>query len=385
VTKMKSLIDILNEFTLSHDSFGPLHEMGWRTLEYVKIENAYVALQESAEKYRVVDSIGGGVRIKLFGHNLNDATDYFKVLATGHTRDIESGGSYREQVTTNRVSITEGPFGEHKPLLHFDTPGDNSNPTLTKRKPVVEPAPETREQIKARIEEFYTSDIGWIDMGQSSKNRNNWVRLRKRMGNFNETGGYRYDVVSMLDGVFNQKRFATRLSDAKRYFEELVDHNFLPDPIWPEESAITTRFSEATDPSDALIEGAPDMPPPTLISMATHDWTLPSMAKVSWYGDDFQGKPVAWSRAPEEFKLFNKNKYTAANWDRKMLGRRVKVVYGNRAVVVLITDRGPHPRLKRDFDLSEIAATHLGFKDSGLARVRAQIVPDSTPLGPTPV
>jgi rare lipoprotein A len=53
-----------------------------------------------------------------------------------------------------------------------------------------------------------------------------------------------------------------------------------------------------------------------------------------------------------------------------------------KAVVVRVSDRGPF-RHQRIIDLAEVAARPLGIISQGAADVVAQIVPATTPLGPT--
>ena len=67
---------------------------------------------------------------------------------------------------------------------------------------------------------------------------------------------------------------------------------------------------------------------------------------------------------------FDRRKMTAAAWNFP-LGTLVHVINlkNGNSVDVTITDRGPHPRLKRAIDLSEAAATELDYIDTGLAPV----------------
>jgi rare lipoprotein A len=134
-----------------------------------------------------------------------------------------------------------------------------------------------------------------------------------------------------------------------------------------------------------LLQGsAPSTPPPAFVRPEVKDMLTAQPSLISWYGDDFQGKPTASKGRkdiPEEFWFFDKDKFTCAHWTLP-LGSKVKMTYGGKSVVMMITDRGPHPRLKRDFDLSERAAKYLGYTENGMARVKVQGVPKSTPMGP---
>jgi rare lipoprotein A len=85
---------------------------------------------------------------------------------------------------------------------------------------------------------------------------------------------------------------------------------------------------------------------------------------ASWYGKPWQGRKMA------NGKPFDRNKMTAAAWNIP-LGTMVKVVNlkNGNVVDVTVTDRGPHPRLRRAIDLSEAAATRLDYIQDGLTSV----------------
>lgn len=66
---------------------------------------------------------------------------------------------------------------------------------------------------------------------------------------------------------------------------------------------------------------------------------------------------------------------TAAHWTLPFGTRvRVKDRATGRSVVVTITDRGPHPRLRREIDLSLGAARALGITHRGVVAVRLFIL-----------
>ena len=113
---------------------------------------------------------------------------------------------------------------------------------------------------------------------------------------------------------------------------------------------------------------------------------------ASWYGKQHQGLKMA------NGKPFDRRKLTAAAWNIP-LGTVVRVVnlVNGKSVDVTITDRGPHPRLKRAIDLSEAAAMKLDYIKKGLtpvfivpvakpdyesAEITAQLI---DPLGEAPV
>jgi len=99
----------------------------------------------------------------------------------------------------------------------------------------------------------------------------------------------------------------------------------------------------------------------------------PALARVetgvaSYYGAKYHGRPTA---SGENFDM---NELTAAH-PTLAFGTRVKVTHleSNRSVVVRINDRGPFVK-GRVIDLSQQAAAELKMIQSGLARVRIEIV-----------
>lgn len=93
-----------------------------------------------------------------------------------------------------------------------------------------------------------------------------------------------------------------------------------------------------------------------------------SVVTASWYGRWHQGRKMANGRP------FNPLALTAASRTLP-LGTRVLVtnLANGRSVVVTITDRGPFRR-GRGIDVSLAAAMRLGMMESGLARVRIEVV-----------
>lgn len=85
---------------------------------------------------------------------------------------------------------------------------------------------------------------------------------------------------------------------------------------------------------------------------------------ASWYGAQHQGRKMA------NGQRFDRHKLTAASWYFP-LGTRIRVVNvkNGESVVVTVTDRGPNLRLHRVLDLSEAAATRLGYVEEGLTPV----------------
>ena len=87
---------------------------------------------------------------------------------------------------------------------------------------------------------------------------------------------------------------------------------------------------------------------------------------ASWYGSELNGRRTASG------ERFNSRDLTAAH-RRYPMGTVMMVSRGDRHVVVRINDRGPHIR-GRGLDLSEAAASQLGIRDVGVARVRYRII-----------
>jgi peptidoglycan lytic transglycosylase len=89
---------------------------------------------------------------------------------------------------------------------------------------------------------------------------------------------------------------------------------------------------------------------------------------ASWYGDLFHGRKTA------NGEVFNMDALTAAH-PTLPLPTLVEVtnLANNRTVIVRVNDRGPY-RHNRLIDLSRKAATVLGFKKNGTAKVRVRYV-----------
>lgn len=89
---------------------------------------------------------------------------------------------------------------------------------------------------------------------------------------------------------------------------------------------------------------------------------------ASWYGKEFHGRPTA---SGERFNMYE---YTAAHrsWP---FGTVVRVtnLRNNHQAVVRINDRGPFAR-GREIDLSYVAARDLRMLDTGLEKVRLEIL-----------
>ena len=89
---------------------------------------------------------------------------------------------------------------------------------------------------------------------------------------------------------------------------------------------------------------------------------------ASYYADSLQGNLTA-SEEP-----YDKDALTAAHRTLPF-GTRVKVsnLDNGKSVVVIINDRGPHSQ-NRLIDVSGVAARQLGLIDSGIAKVKIEVL-----------
>lgn len=87
---------------------------------------------------------------------------------------------------------------------------------------------------------------------------------------------------------------------------------------------------------------------------------------ASWYGGRDHGKKTA------NGDLYNRELLTAAHKTLHMPCLvKVKNLENGKSLIVLVNDRGPFSG-KREIDVSEKAATLLGFKKKGTAKVKVQ-------------
>lgn len=89
---------------------------------------------------------------------------------------------------------------------------------------------------------------------------------------------------------------------------------------------------------------------------------------ASWYGPGFHGKKTA------NGEIFDKNELTAAH-KTLQLPSIVKVtnLSNGRSAILRVNDRGPFAN-DRILDVSERAATILGFKHDGTAKIRLEVL-----------
>lgn len=89
---------------------------------------------------------------------------------------------------------------------------------------------------------------------------------------------------------------------------------------------------------------------------------------ASWYGPKFHGKRTA------NGETFNKYELTAAHRTLQMPSIiRVTNLHNGRNVILRVNDRGPFAH-DRVLDVSEKAASLLGFKNAGTARVKIEVL-----------
>lgn len=89
---------------------------------------------------------------------------------------------------------------------------------------------------------------------------------------------------------------------------------------------------------------------------------------ASWYGPGFAGKLTA------NGERFDPDAMTCAHPKLKF-GTEVEVtnLENGKSVIVRVNDRGPFAK-DRVIDLSKEAAKRLGFIDTGVAKVRVEVV-----------
>jgi rare lipoprotein A len=99
-------------------------------------------------------------------------------------------------------------------------------------------------------------------------------------------------------------------------------------------------------------------------------WHACCYDRATWYGERERGKLMANGRP------FNPDALTAASWNYP-LGCKLKLVYGNKSVVVEVTDRGgarAFMQFGKVVDLSHAAFARLERPAVGSIRVRIKRV-----------
>ena len=98
----------------------------------------------------------------------------------------------------------------------------------------------------------------------------------------------------------------------------------------------------------------------------TGDKPMTQVGTASWYGKQFHGKKTSIG------EIYNMYELTAAHPTMELPSyARVTNLKNGRSIIVRVNDRGPflHGRI---IDLSYAAATRLGYRDAGTARVRVE-------------
>lgn len=94
--------------------------------------------------------------------------------------------------------------------------------------------------------------------------------------------------------------------------------------------------------------------------------------RASWYGSDFHGKKTA------NGEIFNADSVTAAHRTLPLPSMvRVTNLKNGKMIMARVNDRGPFSK-DRVIDLSEKAASLLGFKNQGTAQVQVELLQAET-------
>jgi rare lipoprotein A len=87
----------------------------------------------------------------------------------------------------------------------------------------------------------------------------------------------------------------------------------------------------------------------------------------SWYGWEFAGQRTASGA------IFDPRLFTLANKELP-LGVFLRIHFKGKCAIALVNDRGPYGVPGRIFDVAEAVAAYLGYKGSGVAQVRTDIL-----------
>jgi rare lipoprotein A len=144
-------------------------------------------------------------------------------------------------------------------------------------------------------------------------------------------------------------------------------------------------LTPSINPTSAGRMSNPPLTAPSSATAATPNSTIPTdqrkplavwQCTTSWYGEDFDGQPTATGETYDMYAI------TAAH-PTLPLGSIIRVVNqkNNRSQVVRINDRGPYIE-GRELDVSYEVARRLGFNQTGLAKVRLELL--EVPSRPAP-
>ncbi len=119
-----------------------------------------------------------------------------------------------------------------------------------------------------------------------------------------------------------------------------------------------------------LVGACSTNPSPATMEVVERGWT--QIGEASWYGPGFHGNQTASG------EVYDMEAMTAAH-RRLPFGARVQIVNldNGRETEVRINDRGPFAR-GRIIDLSRAAARDIGMLGSGTARVRIEVLEETT-------
>ena len=109
-----------------------------------------------------------------------------------------------------------------------------------------------------------------------------------------------------------------------------------------------------------------------LLSVGSAQAAPVAHGKASWYGYEWTtGKRGTMANG----KRFNPRAWSAATYDYP-LGSVIEVTNkkNGKVIAVVVTDRGPARRLHRLIDLSEAAATALGYHKDGITTVSVRVL-----------
>lgn len=99
---------------------------------------------------------------------------------------------------------------------------------------------------------------------------------------------------------------------------------------------------------------------------------MPSTVLASWYDCRKPGECSA-HKITASGERFNPAALTAASRTIP-IGKRVRVTFRGKSVVVRINDYGPAARTGRGLDLSAGAARRIGLRQVGVARVHVEVL-----------
>jgi rare lipoprotein A len=146
---------------------------------------------------------------------------------------------------------------------------------------------------------------------------------------------------------------------------------FLPLRLYVFSLLLALSFALLTAPATRAASGDDDK------KAATASRTKVLRGRASWYGREHQGMRTS------NGERFDRMKYTCAH-KTLPFGTKLRVTNpaNGKSVVVRVSDRGPF-RHERILDLAEVAARPLDIVRRGAVSVVAEVVPSTTPLGPT--